>query len=404
MLFVFAAIMYFTFAHFNSAAAPTEEHLEEFIPMEPVENPHAPVVVEPLRLTNTNMSATGAQVPAVVNIPPVPKSGVPSHWTPIDVDFASDPRVTLCKLDYDTYWRNPNKLPMFRDLVAASNCRGKNVKKEKLSVLKAEMEADPDGTLQPTGFVFHESRCGSTLVADMLGSQAHHLTFSESQPPAAIAGKGERHVGILRTVMLLMCRSSYHTRCFFKFQSVNAPRIRIFAAAFPETPWAFVFREPVQVMMSHFKGGTGHAVCLRARNRPEKGHKKIISELGETDHLSAEEFCAVHLAYLSECAYSAYTSTANGLLLNYEDLPEILPMKILKDHFRAPVDSEGQARMLEVSKMYSKGRKSSPIKGEFTGDNEQKEKAASTAVKDAATRFLYPSFRKLSAASVHPAS
>jgi hypothetical protein len=31
-----------------------------------------------------------------------------------------------------------------------------------------------------------------------------------------------------------MCRSSYHTKCFFKFQSINTPRIAIFREAFPD--------------------------------------------------------------------------------------------------------------------------------------------------------------------------
>jgi hypothetical protein len=34
---------------------------------------------------------------------------------------------------------------MFKDLVGASKCHGKNSKSEKLSVLKREMENDPDG-------------------------------------------------------------------------------------------------------------------------------------------------------------------------------------------------------------------------------------------------------------------
>lgn len=55
-----------------------------------------------------------------------------------------------------------------------------------------------------TGLVFHETRCGSTLVADMLGSQPHHLTFSESSPPAEVAARGDPDM--LRTVMRLMCR------------------------------------------------------------------------------------------------------------------------------------------------------------------------------------------------------
>jgi hypothetical protein len=40
--------------------------------------------------------------PAVVVAPPVPRNGVPSHWTPINVGRGADPMVELCQLDYDT--------------------------------------------------------------------------------------------------------------------------------------------------------------------------------------------------------------------------------------------------------------------------------------------------------------
>ena len=73
---------------------------------------------------------------AAVLAPPVPRTGVPSHWTPINVGSGPDPVVQLCKLDYDSYWRAPHKLPMFKDLVGASGCRGSNSKSERLSVLK----------------------------------------------------------------------------------------------------------------------------------------------------------------------------------------------------------------------------------------------------------------------------
>ena len=46
--------------------------------------------------------------------------------------------------------------------------------------------------------VFHETRCGSTLVADMLGAHPHHLAFSESSPPASVAAEGDPRK--LRTV------------------------------------------------------------------------------------------------------------------------------------------------------------------------------------------------------------
>jgi hypothetical protein len=245
--------------------------------------------------------------------------------------------------------------------------------------------------------VFHETRCGSTLVADMLGAQPHHLVFSESSPPATIAARGDART--LRTVMLLMCRSSFHTRCFFKFQSINTPRIKVFREAFPEVPWAFVFREPVQVMMSHMRGSGSGAVCLRSKGHPTPEHLRILG-VSSARSVSNEEFCAAHLAYLSQAAYGEYMKdTEKGLMLPYTDLPHLVPQKLLAAHFKAPLDDEGVERMLAVSTMYSKGRRGTNKAGVFSSDNQKKESAASDKVKKAAQRYLYPIYDKCMAAS-----
>jgi hypothetical protein len=124
------------------------------------------------------------------------------HWTPIKIDLDSnsdDPILTLCKLDFQNYSKSPNLYPMFKILVAKSNCYGNNIKTKKLSILKEELlnnintitdtttsssissnnkyNDNHDKTkgsrlsqLDPSGFVFHESRVGSTLVANIFAS------------------------------------------------------------------------------------------------------------------------------------------------------------------------------------------------------------------------------------------
>jgi hypothetical protein len=52
-----------------------------------------------------------------------------------------------------------------------------------------------------------------------------------------------------------------------------------------------------------------------------------------------------------------------------------MPQKLLAQHFRSPVDSEGLERMSVTSKSYSKGRKGSGKAGQFEGDSSEKEKA-----------------------------
>lgn len=150
-------------------------------------------------------------------------------WTPISITglSGSDPNVELCKLDFKEYAKNPHLYAMFKDLVAKSQCSGANSRYARLSELKNEMRNKPtDWTyLQPTGFVFHESRVGSTLVANMLASDPLSMVFSESAPPSAVLlARGlsrERKIELFRDVLTLMGLTTMHQRMFFKFQSIT---------------------------------------------------------------------------------------------------------------------------------------------------------------------------------------
>ena len=94
---------------------------------------------------------------------------------------------------------------------------------------------------------------------------------------------------------------------FFKVSSVGAKRIDVMRKAFPSVPWIFVYRDPVQTIMSHLdpakiamkknvRGGFPPAVCLRAQKHPPEDLVQLVSDYGEdVDELSPEEFCAAHL-------------------------------------------------------------------------------------------------------------
>ena len=47
--------------------------------------------------------------------------------------------------------------------------------------------------------------------------------------------------------------------------------LSLLTQAFPDTPWAFIYRQPIQTMMSHLdplKGSGGGAPCLRSMRDP----------------------------------------------------------------------------------------------------------------------------------------
>ncbi len=151
-------------------------------------------------------------------------------WTPISVSFGSDPEITLCSLNFKQYWEAPHLSSMFKDLVGHSSCKGQNLKKEYLSVLLQDIK-DKAGTaegrvVEPTGFIFHESRVGSTLVANSLASDPWAMTFSESTPMATVLShcngcSRKEHVQFFRDIAKLMGKSPFHKHLFFKFQSIT---------------------------------------------------------------------------------------------------------------------------------------------------------------------------------------
>jgi hypothetical protein len=84
------------------------------------------------------------------------------------------PMVLFCKLDFAQYSSNPASSPMFRHLVAASNCDAQSIAVP-MHVVLAMPVVNP-----PTGFVFHQSRCGSTLVSNILGSVRRLVDYLHS--------------------------------------------------------------------------------------------------------------------------------------------------------------------------------------------------------------------------------
>jgi hypothetical protein len=264
----------------------------------------------------------------------------------------------------------------------------------------------------PTGFVFHESRVGSTLVANLLASDPWSIVFSESQPIASVllhcnSCSKEEHLQLIRDVITLMGRSPIHKRLFFKFQSIASTKMNLILEAFPHTPWAFIFRQPVQTMMSHLdprkgEGRSSGAPCLRSMKRPPVEVKTAIAkyvEDGTGGKAPREAWCAAHLSMLCQSAvkankkYGSYVdamggnkTTRRGLLVNYESLPGFLPKVVLPLFHSAP-DALWLVNMATESKLYSKSRRSSRS---FTGDSEDKDKRATERIQQFATSVLMP--------------
>jgi len=219
-------------------------------------------------------------------------------------------------------------------------------------------------SLWPNGFIFHVSRCGSTLLAKALARSPRNLVINQGGPLqrgfwAALTDDwskpieaSERNLAMFRNLVLLLARprSATQTRSFFKFISWNVVYQDFVHAAFPEVPQLFLYREPVEVIASVRRETTA---ILQARG---SGLARFLTRL-----TSEQESQLSDLAYLAHC-YARYFTTAleaseRGTLkpVNYRSLvvPDAIP-HILETGLGLVVDDRELSIMREQFRFYSK--------------------------------------------------
>lgn len=85
-------------------------------------------------------------------------------------------------------------------------------------------------------------------------------------------------------------------RLFFKIQSSGTKYMDVALEAFPDSPWVFVYRDPVQVLMSQFQRGVQAAICVRQLKDIPKGSKEVLKGMErKVRNLDPFEKCAFHL-------------------------------------------------------------------------------------------------------------
>jgi hypothetical protein len=312
---------------------------------------------------------------------------------PVAVELQGDHDLdlTLCQFDVTPYHRNPEQYPMSKDLIM-NFCSGRR-RSNKLASILAE-DATAGKQLQPTGFIFHESRVGSTLVANMLASVPTNLVYSEPPLPIGVihacekAGCSEETtVRLLRMAILAMGRSHVHDHFFIKFSSSLVVHMDLLLKAFPETPWVFIYRDPVEIMVSNFMRGKGNGPCVRAKSKaPEDVQVILGKDRKAASKVSDEEYCAAHLTMLCQAALEhVQASGSKGQAVAYESLVEDMMHVIVPGHFGVSMNGEETARMKEQSEKYSKARAGETA---FEGDVEEKHEKATPAMKKAAEKYL----------------
>jgi hypothetical protein len=111
--------------------------------------------------------------------------------------------------------------------------------------------------MEPTGLVFHASRCGSTLLTKVIARSQENMVFGEAGPHNQIwryiAASASVPELLVRNIVLQTGRRRLPTyqAHIVKFTSLNVLQFATIHAAFPGVPKLFLFRTPSRILASY---------------------------------------------------------------------------------------------------------------------------------------------------------
>lgn len=276
---------------------------------------------------------------------PIDTIGFPEvGWLPISVEPA---RGGLA-VDWAHFGDRGLTAPFFEQSIYVARRRPINrLLRYRTALAALAAQLPDDRSIAPDGFIFHMSRCGSTLVAQMLAATAEHIVISEAPPlDAAVrqaqAGCGmsmDERVRLLRAMVAALGRTGEKAaRYFVKLDSWHTLALPLFRRAFPETPWVFLYRDPVEVMVSQRR-------VQGLQMLP--GMLDDVLDLGDHPPMESDSYTARVLARVVG-AVSEHHGLGGGLLVNYRDLPGAVESAILP-HFGVAPDAEMRAAMADTA-------------------------------------------------------
>ncbi|HEY1839754.1 MAG TPA: hypothetical protein VGG53_05930 [Mycobacterium sp.] len=309
-----------------------------------------------------------------------------ARWTPVRFDFSGPaPTVDWADLSAERFAE-----PFFEQTVARWST-GPRAQPLVRTGLDALLALDSEPSLDPAGMIFHLSRCGSTLVSRLLGTLPGVVVIAEPSPLNALLGldPGLVDQAALVQVVRLLVRALGRRRhgdeqhLVLKCTSWNVRRQEILAAAFPDTPWVWVQRDPAHVVASVLADPPG---WLGRWTVPTQTALRFGIDPAELPTMTRPEFAARALGAM---LLSAAAGPGQRLCVDHAELPAAVWERV-SAHFGIDIDAAAIEHMTEQSRFYSKDPESQP----FSGDQPQ-HRPVTDEMREAARRYAEPGYRML---------
>lgn len=259
-------------------------------------------------------------------------------WIPFRIrPAAHPPRVDWCYVGSEKF-----TAPFFGDTIERCLRKPFNqlfLRETAIDVLEDRAAAHPG--LQPTAFIFHGSRCGSTLLAQMAAAVPETIVLSEAAPIDDVlraAVVDDVRSGWLRSALsVLGYPRAGERRLIVKLDAWHVLHARVIQEAFPGVPSVFLYRDPEEVLASQLRMPGIHMV---------PGMLDGITDAGSATFDREEHVCRVLAVIYAAAVAEAAAGTVS--LMNYADLPGQALAQVL-EWCRPENIREARERLLHVA-------------------------------------------------------
>lgn len=245
--------------------------------------------------------------------------------------------------------------------------------------------------LPPTVFLHHASRCGSTLVSQMLASLDTHVVCSE--PPAIDAVLGARRmspaiteemqVEWLRGLVSAMAQPRNGEKALFvKLDSWHIFDHALLRKAFPQARWLYLYRDPVEIAVSQLRERSASMIPGVV------GPAMMLFGIEQSMAMSPHEFVVRVLGRKLQAGVDACAGM--GVLpVHYLELPQVVWTT-----FRDLLGIDGSQAATSVLESASRRNAKNPH-FEFAADSARKQREATPQTRELALRWAMPAYVEL---------
>ncbi|MDG9670270.1 hypothetical protein ONV78_21205 [Hahella sp. CR1] len=218
--------------------------------------------------------------------------------------------------------------------------------------------------VRPAGFIFHLSRCGSTLASNLLAVSPAHCVISESSVLTELLLDkeltGSQKAEALRFLLAAQGLAGGGDQdLIVKWNAWDIGFWPLLRQLYPDTPSVFVIRRPEEILASHQRLAGRHMAATDL---------SVLSHLvAKVDDAASDVLLSYQMEVLGALMNSmAQSLDSSVLVVDYTELPDAAENRIA-DHFGVSFSADDLQRLKSRAGQYSKDPSRS-----FQGDSEDK--------------------------------